>query len=542
MNGMPLKDRVPYGRRWWARILLGAAAIIIIVGGLSYFISNETLRRYMEHQINSSMKGYRVHVGRAYFHPLAFSLLLRDLTLTQDANPNPPIANIGRLYASVHWRALLNGHLVGDLLIDQPKLYINLTNIRKEAESKVPLKEEGWQQAVESIYPLKINVFKINNGIVTYVDKGPYQPLRLSRVIIEASNIRNIRFPEKVYPSIVHLEATIFDKGRLTLDGRANFLEEPHLGLKADVDVADMDLSYFAPITNRGNVSVRKGTLSARGALEYAPPITEVNLKNLEIEGADIDYLHLPQTVEAERQRAQEAAHAAGELSNEPTTKIRADVLTIKESKFGYLNKTSRPNYRLFIDHLEVALKHFSNQSAEGPATLDLKGKFMGTGDTQVTGTFRPETKGADFTVKAAIENTQMAAMSDLFRAFGNFDVKEGLFSVYADLTVKDEAINGYVKPLFKDLQVYDRRSAQEKSLFHKLYVGIVGGVAKLLENRARGEVATKATLSGPVENPNFSTGQIILNLIRNAFIKSILPGFEKAVGQSKSGRSSQQR
>ena len=80
-------------------------------------------------------------------------------------------------------------------------------------------------------------------------------------------------------------------------------------------------------------------------------------------------------------------------------------------------------------------------------------GKGPATGDTRVTGTFRPKTNGADFTVKTAIENTQMAAMSDLFRAFGNFDVKQGLFSVYAELTVKDEAINGYVKPLFRDLK-----------------------------------------------------------------------------------------
>ena len=501
---MPLKDRAPYLSRWWTRILLGVAAIILMVGGLSYFVSNEALRRYLEHQMNSNLKGYKVQVGRAYFHPLAFALDLRHLTLTQEANPNPPVADIGRLHASIHWRALLKGHLVGDLLIDRPKLYINLTNIQKEAESKVPLKEKGWQQALESIYPLKINVFKINDGDVTYVDEGPYKPLRLSRVIIEASNIRNIRSPENVYPSTIHLEATIFDKGRITLDGRANFLQEPHLGLKANVDVANMDLSYFAPITNRGNISVRKGTLSTKGALEYTPLITEVNLKNLDIRGVDVDYLHLPQTGEAERQRVKEATRAAGELSNESTTKIRAEILTIKESRFGYVNRTSNPNYRLFVDHLEATLKHFSNQFIEGPATLELKGKFMGTGDTRVTGTFRPKTKGADFTVKAAIENTQMAAMSDLFRAYGNFDIKQGLFSFYTELTVKDNTINGYMKPLFKDLQVYDRRTAAEKSLFHKLYVGMVKGLSKLLENRVRGEVATKATVSGPVGEPQY--------------------------------------
>ena len=70
---MPLRDRVPFLSRWWARILVGIVAIILIVSGLSYFVSNEALRRYLEHQMNNNLKGYRVHIARAYFHPLAFA-------------------------------------------------------------------------------------------------------------------------------------------------------------------------------------------------------------------------------------------------------------------------------------------------------------------------------------------------------------------------------------------------------------------------------------------------------------------------------------
>jgi hypothetical protein len=46
--------------------------------------------------------------------------------------------------------------------------------------------------------------------------------------------------------------------------------------------------------------------------------------------------------------------------------------------------------------------------------------------------------------------------------------------------------------------------------------------------------VATKATISGSFDNPNTSTMQVILNLIRNAFIQSILPGFEKQANPTK--------
>jgi hypothetical protein len=127
-----------------------------------------------------------------------------------------------------------------------------------------------------------------------------------------------------------------------------------------------------------------------------------------------------------------------------------------------------------------------------------------------------------------------MQAMSDLFRAYGNFDIKSGLFSFYSELSIKDNKVNGYIKPIFKDMKIYDRRSKQEKSLSHTLYVWMVRGASKLLENRSSNEVATRATVTGSLESPGTSTWEIFINLLRNAFIKSILPGFDKKLSQPK--------
>jgi hypothetical protein len=67
------------------------------------------------------------------------------------------------------------------------------------------------------------------------------------------------------------------------------------------------------------------------------------------------------------------------------------------------------------------------------------------------------------------------------------------------------------------------------------MYEMMVGGVAKILENRSQQEVATKADISGPVGNPETSTWQIVIRLIKNAFFKAILPTFEKeATGAGK--------
>src|SRR5262245_3290464 len=125
-----------------------------------------------------------------------------------------------------------------------------------------------------------------------------------------------------------------------------------------------------------------------------------------------------------------------------------------------------------------------------------------------------------------------MPVLNDLWRAYGNFDVVGGLFSLYTELKVKNGEVSGYVKPLFQDLDAYDRRQDQNKGFFHNVYERLIGGISWVLKNPPRGEVATVTTVSGRLENPKSSTAEAIFGLIQNAFFKAILPGFEKARGQ----------
>ncbi|HEX8043013.1 DUF748 domain-containing protein [Candidatus Deferrimicrobium sp.] len=520
--------------KWVLGIVVFLALLIIV---LSYLIPNDALRRHAERQMNRHLTDYTVRVGRAYFHPVGLSLDLDDLVLIQNGIPDPPIANIKRLHASVHWRALIKGRLVGDFLIDRPKLHLNLKNVRKEAASETTLEQKGWQDALEAVYPLKIDVFRIRNGALTYIDQGPYKPLQASEIFLHATNIRNIFSPEHVYPSPVKLEATLFEKGKLTLDGHANFLQKPRVGFKGEVDLRGVDLGYFMPIAERQNLSVRKGVFSANGNMEFGPKNTEVHMKEIEFKNLDADYDLRPETMAKEKEQVEMATTAAKEMSNAPTSKIRVDVLKITQGTLGYMNRKTDPNVRIYADHIDASFKDFSNQLAEGPSEFQMRGRFMGSGDTRVTGTFRPESKNPNLGLKIAIDNTDMKAMSGIFQAYGKFDIKKGEFSFFSEMTIRNNLVQGYVKPIFKNMEVTDMRTPEQKNLFHKLYVGVVKVVVtKLLKNRPLQQVATETDISGPLESPSTNTGQIIVNLIRNAFFKAILPGFEREVsrGQQK--------
>ncbi len=167
-------------------------------------------------------------------------------------------------------------------------------NCGRRRPTRSPLTEKGWQEAFQAIYPLKINELRVVDGEFTYVDKGPFEPLKVTKVNLTADNIRNIRSQAREYPSPVHLDAVVFDTGRVVLDGHADFLAEPHLGIKANVALEGIALDYFKPITNRYNVTVRKGVLSANGLVEYAPAMKVLDLESAAVRDLQVEYTHTP--------------------------------------------------------------------------------------------------------------------------------------------------------------------------------------------------------------------------------------------------------
>jgi len=131
-----------------------------------------------------------------------------------------------------------------------------------------------------------------------------------------------------------------------------------------------------------------------------------------------------------------------------------------------------------------------------------------------------------------------MTAMNDLLRAYGKFDVVQGVFSIYSEMHVKHGHVDGYVKPLFKDVKAFDPEQDRDKSFVRRLYERVIGGASKLLKNHPRREVATKIDISGPLDAPNRSALQATLRLIPSAFFRATLPGFDRQVREPPPGRS----
>jgi hypothetical protein len=525
-EGHSLVERLRGSRalRWG----LGVPVALALLLYLASFFLDEPLRAMMERRMNSHLVGYTVRLPGLHLNPIGLSLTLKGLAVLQQAHPETPIVRFPVLKASILWSEVLSGKLVAAFLLDSPNININLQQLHSEAANKVPLKERGWQQAVEEIYPLKINTLKINDATVTYINRDPKRPLVLSHLNLQATNIRNIHSPGQVYPSSFHLDTAIFGTGSGTIDGNANFLDQPFPGIKGRVKLVGVPVDNLKPLMTGGNFTLQGGVLGATGAAEYAPRIKVAHLEKLTVQGMRADYIHAKSTAVVEKKRAVAVGKTAKKLANEPGLLIRADQVSLTRCNLGLVNNAGPKPYRLFISDADFELKNFSNQFSQGPAQARLTGKFMGSGSTVATMNFRPPKAGPDLDLQLKVEDTQMTALNDLLRAYGHFDVSAGVFSLVTELHIKDETLSGYIKPFFRDMQVYDARKDQGKTLMHKAYEILVGGAAKLLQNRPRQEVATKVDIRGSLNKPQTSRWQIVGELFRNAFFRAILPGFEK--------------
>ncbi len=503
--------------------------VVAIAIALAYV--DEPLRRQLEARVNAQLKGYTVTIGELDLQPLGLALELEEVTMVQDEHPKPPMAYLPRWRTSVQWRALLSGALVADVEFDGPELYVTQTQGEAEVADPTPVEQRGWQDAVEAVYPLKINEVTITDGSVTYFDRSKLPPIKITNLDFTANDIRNVRSRPGQFPSPFYGRCTIQDSGTLSVDGEADFLAEPTVAIRTRYELDDLGLAFAQPLARHYNVEMKGGVLASTGSVQVASGRTLIDVADLELAKARIDYVHKAATAAKEDERIDRVTRAATTVKQKPTTRVVVGKARMVDSEIGMVDLAAEPDFRVFLTNARLDLTDFSNEKSERRGKAKLQGVFMGSGPTVLDASFAPASTQADFALDLRMNDVDLRSLNDMLRAKGGFDVKQGTFSLFTEVTVRDGRVDGYVKPLFANMDVYDREQDKSKNVFRQVYEGVVGGVSSLLENRPRDEVATVADLSGPVENPNSSTLDIVLGLLRNAFIKAILPGLERERG-----------
>lgn len=501
--------------------VVGIGLVLALILGTAWLVEHP-LRELLVKKINLHLKGYRVELRRLDLHPFGLSADLEGIGLVNVKQPEPVILKVPTLTAGIRCKALLRGRLVIDVQIDDPRLTIDRKNIRGEVEDEIPLEKKGWQEALSRTVPFEINRLDISDGKVSYTGKGDVQPLVVDKIDFRAGNIRNIQNPDTPYPSEIDLSGRVFGDGSVAFKGRADFLAPGLPALKGRLELKRIVLDLLGPLAEGSRIAIDSGTIeSLRVDLESNPSVRRIHLLEATIDDLKSSYV----TPGGNNVLAAEIEKSAGtKKKSGPKMVVRVDTLTLAGANIGFINHKTDPDYRVFASDVQLEVNHLNDDPKKEPATVRLRGAFMGSGNMAVYGTFRPRKN--DFDLRLAIQGTPVTDMNALLKAYTGLDAASGLFSLYSNVSVHDGRIDGYVKPLLRSIEMLDSRQDRDENLFNKIYEGAVDVLTELLENQPRDEVATRTDLSGKLENPDADTLETLLNLVRNAFFDAILPGF----------------
>ena len=139
---------------------------------------------------------------------------------------------------------------------------------------------------------------------------------------------------------------------------------------------------------------------------------------------------------------------------------------------------------------------------------------------------FDPFSFNPSFQMGLKLIGLDVTKLNDFSKSYGDFDFKKGWFDLVVEVDAKEGGFDGYVKPLFRDLQIFSLSQdlPPNKNILDTFWEALVGTGQVLLTNRPRDQLATYIPMKGLLVSPKPDILSAAGNILRNAFIRAYLP------------------
>jgi hypothetical protein len=209
----------------------------------------------------------------------------------------------------------------------------------------------------------------------------------------------------------------------------------------------------------------------------------------------------------------------------------------LKNARVHFVDRSHQPNAEMTVEDLRVVATELQNRADPGqseryPTHVEIHGTTTGQGKLHASVEVDLFAEKPRFSASFEITGMQLPAVNSFLQAYASADVSRGTFEVYAEMDARDGRYEGYLKPLFHDLD-FRTASDEDKNVAERLAEKVVTAVATVLENEDEEQVATKAPFAGNFADNQVDIWSTIAMLFSTAFVQALRRGFE---GQTPSG------
>ncbi len=199
----------------------------------------------------------------------------------------------------------------------------------------------------------------------------------------------------------------------------------------------------------------------------------------------------------------------------------------VRDGQIRFVAVVTDPPVELTLDDLQASVENLTNIHDDvTPLVATVKATALAMNHAKLDYEMKidPFSYKPTFQMVFRLIGLDVTRTNNLTRAYGSFDFEDGWFDLVIEMDVKEGQLDGYVKPLFRNLEILSRQDVKEDNPLQVFWEALIGGAAEILKNQPRDQVATVVELHGDLSSPDTNFLEIIGNVLRNAFIRAYLP------------------
>jgi hypothetical protein len=210
---------------------------------------------------------------------------------------------------------------------------------------------------------------------------------------------------------------------------------------------------------------------------------------------------------------------------------FKINTVRISNGSIHFRAFESDPPVDVYLSKIEGEVNNLTNIHDEITplvTTVEAKGLAMNQAEFEYKMKLDPFSYRPTFQMGVKLVGLDVTQVNDLSRAYAQFDFERGFFDLVVELDAKEGSLEGYVKPLFRNVRVLDiAKDAKEDNVLEFFWESLVGIGAEVLKNQSRDQVGTVIPLRGSLDGPDTDILATVGNVLRNAFVRAYLPRFE---------------
>lgn len=458
---------------------------------------------------------------------------------------------------------------------------LSLLPAKNPEPAKAQVKKTGKENPASPPLQVDVGEFRIDAGKVSFRDDQPPEPvsLALHNLNLKATGVST----KKDIGGQMDLAVNIGGRGRLAAAGP--FTVDPlsaELALKLDaLDIRTLQ-GYF---TDKVKINVTSGAVNAAGTVDvrdlgekglaaaYKGKLLIANFRSVDKDhsadflkwrslffddiragnvplSVDIRRIALadfytsivihedgvmnlqrilgraapPQEEAAAEEKAPEPRKeappaAAGNAAGKgPARVIKIGAVTLQGGKIDFLDRLIQPNFSAGLSEIGGRVSGLTSIGKK-PADVELRGKYNNHMPAEITGNINPLREKLWVDLKASFKDMDLSSTTPYAGRYMGYAIQKGKLSFDLRYVIVDGKLNSENKIFVDQLTLGERVESPKATTLP------VGLAISLLKDR-RGQINLDVPVTGSLDDPQFSLGRLIVQVIVNLITKAVTAPF----------------